>query len=153
MRIEDSINNMIAVRSFVLHAVEGLSDEQLRVIPNGFRNNILWNLGHIVVIQCALLYLPCRRPLPVPEWFHSCFYDGTSPADWSEPPDSEAVLGTLRTLNETLLADLKEGVFQSYERFELMPGFSLADVEHGITFHAIHEGIHLGIIMSLRKQC
>ncbi|WP_289139088.1 DinB family protein [uncultured Brevibacillus sp.] len=38
-------------RSETLHAVEGLTEEEVNIVPKGFNNNILWNLGHIYLDQ------------------------------------------------------------------------------------------------------
>lgn len=39
------------VRSVTVRAVEGLSEGILDSIPEGFNNNIRWNLGHIYLVQ------------------------------------------------------------------------------------------------------
>lgn len=36
--------------------LENYSLEQLNKIPNGFSNNLIWNLGHIIVAQQGLVY-------------------------------------------------------------------------------------------------
>ena len=145
------VNSMNAVRGFALHAIDGVSEEQTLVVPERFRNNILWNLGHICAVQCALLYLPVRRPSPLPRWYHRTFYDGTSPLEWDSPPSVEEIVGTLRTLNLTIVADLEEGAFEGYTEFELTPGLKIASAEEALAFHTVHEGIHLGVLMSLKK--
>jgi hypothetical protein len=39
------------VRTATLSAVEGLSEGEANAVPEGFSNNILWNLGHIYFVQ------------------------------------------------------------------------------------------------------
>lgn len=38
------------VRGQTLKLMEGVTEEQADVIPEGFRNSIRWNLGHIYVV-------------------------------------------------------------------------------------------------------
>ncbi|PHO01645.1 damage-inducible protein DinB, partial [Rhodobacteraceae bacterium 4F10] len=53
-------------RDLVLKRIEGLSLEQLHIIPEGFNNNIAWNVAHLVVTQQLLHYklsgLNCLAP-------------------------------------------------------------------------------------------
>ena len=43
-------------RDLVLKELEGLTLEQIHTIPTGFKNNIAWNLAHIVITQQLLHY-------------------------------------------------------------------------------------------------
>ena len=43
-------------REIVTRLVSGLSIEQLHSIPQGFKNNIAWNVAHLVVTQQLLHY-------------------------------------------------------------------------------------------------
>ena len=43
-------------RKMYLKIVENYSLEHLNKIPEGFSNNLAWNLGHIIVSQQGLVY-------------------------------------------------------------------------------------------------
>ena len=43
-------------RKLYLNFLNTYNLEQLNKIPDGFSNNIIWNIGHIVVSQQALVY-------------------------------------------------------------------------------------------------
>ena len=43
-------------RELVLKELEGLTLEQIHKIPEGFKNNIAWNVAHLVVTQQLLHY-------------------------------------------------------------------------------------------------
>ena len=43
-------------RELVLKELEGLTLEQIHKIPEGFKNNIAWNVAHLVVTQQLLNY-------------------------------------------------------------------------------------------------
>lgn len=42
---------LLKTRQLLLKITENLTDEQLNKIPQGFKNNIAWNIGHLVVMQ------------------------------------------------------------------------------------------------------
>lgn len=46
----------VARRPFI-KLIEGLSEDELNYIPEGFNNNIIWNFGHIVVSTQTLAYV------------------------------------------------------------------------------------------------
>ena len=44
-------NQLKAVRGDTINVVKELSESQADSIPEGFNNNIRWNLGHVYVVQ------------------------------------------------------------------------------------------------------
>ena len=54
MKIQFDI--LIKSRELVLKQIDGLSIAQLHEIPQGFKNNIAWNVAHLVVTQQLLIY-------------------------------------------------------------------------------------------------
>ena len=100
------------IRSSLYQAVKGLSTEQLQAMPNGFDNNIAWNLGHVLIVQQRLLYSRCGLPLSVPEEMLPLYLPGTSPADWQAQPDAQELVELLVAQQEQLEADYAAGRFQ-----------------------------------------
>ena len=54
-------------RKIYLKLIESYSIEQLNKIPEGFSNNLIWNLGHIIVSQQGLVYRLSGLPVNVSE--------------------------------------------------------------------------------------
>lgn len=138
-------------RSRVLGAIEGLSDEQLLKTPPPFKNNILWNLGHILYVQYAVIFHPAGVPLPLPADFKTCFMRDTSPSTWAEPPSIETVKSHLASSVATIEEAYRSGRLAGYKPFELPIPLTLSTPEDAFAMSAFHEGIHLGIIMSIKK--
>lgn len=151
MTTVELVNMMNTIRGFTLHTVQDLEAHQLMNVPEGCSNNILWNLGHIVCIQCALIYRPSGLPLPVPDYYVEKFYDRTSPDGWDEAPDATEVLATIATINQTVVRDAQAGAFSRFQPFELLPGLTLETPDQAVHFHTVHESMHLGVIMTLKK--
>lgn len=51
-----SLQVTIACRELLQKFIENHTLEQLNTIPAGFKNNIIWNIGHVVVTQQLLAY-------------------------------------------------------------------------------------------------
>ncbi len=43
-------------RELILEELDGLTLDQIHIIPLGFKNNIAWNVAHLVVTQQLLHY-------------------------------------------------------------------------------------------------
>jgi hypothetical protein len=54
-------------RGFIRRLTDDLSGDALRAIPDGWNNNVLWHLGHLVVTQQLLHYGLTGLPLYVEE--------------------------------------------------------------------------------------
>ena len=139
-------------RTLIGRAVQDLSIDQLLAIPDGFRNNILWNLGHVVVTQQVLLYGLAGQRLHVPEELVAQFRAGTGPGDWTDTPSPEELLKLLEILPDRLAEDYEKGLLANHQGFtSKMTGVHLPTVEEVIDFDLFHEGLHLGVIQTYRK--
>jgi hypothetical protein len=148
---QKTIEMLRQCRRLTSKAVDGLSQEQLLHIPEGFRNNILWNLGHVVVTQQRLCYKHAGLDLYVPDDVCEVLKIGTSPADWSTPPDVDRIRTWMRELPDRLEEDLRRNRFDNYPGYTTANGVTFNDIDDAIVFNNIHEGVHLGVILSLRK--
>ena len=54
-------------RRHYLKFFDGYTLEQLNRIPEGFSNNLIWNIGHIIVSQQSLVYRLSGLPTYVSE--------------------------------------------------------------------------------------
>lgn len=70
------------VRQAVLSEVENVSEEAADRMPEGFRNTIRWNLGHMYVAQESLVTGLAGKTPQMPERYEELFAPGTKPADW-----------------------------------------------------------------------
>ena len=138
-------------RQLVLQGIENLSDEQILIIPEGRRNNILWNLGHIVVIQQILHYTLSRLDMRIPKEMASMFRTGTSPAVWKETPYINNIRLFLVDLPDKFLEDYENGIFKEFRPYKTSTGVQLDYFEDAIAFNHFHEGLHTGIILDLSR--
>lgn len=141
---------MAFVRGQTLKMLEGVTEDIADRIPEGFRNTIRWQLGHIYVVleRCAFQYL--GLPLHLPTGFKEQFEYGTSPLN---TPVS-VLVPTLQEL-ETLLKEQQERIQEALEHrlqekivppYTTSAGMTLETPEQFLSFNLYHEGMHLSVI-------
>ncbi|WP_442265157.1 DinB family protein [Tenacibaculum sp. ZS6-P6] len=138
-------------RELVLKRIEGLTHEQLHKIPEGFNNNIAWNVAHLVVTQQLLHYKLSGLQCLVPDDLIEKYRKGTAPTEELSVEEFEEVKELLVGLPDTLEEDYKEGIFKEYTEYPTSTGYVLSSIDNAIAFNNLHEGIHLGAIMALSK--
>jgi hypothetical protein len=138
-------------RTLYLDFLEKYSLEQLNTIPAGFSNNLIWNIGHIVVIQQRLVYGCSGLPMNIPDELFTRYKPGSKPSTTETQETVDLLKGLLISLITQTKNDYAEGRFISYKEFTTLTGFHLASTEEAIAFNNYHEAMHLGFMMNIRK--
>lgn len=138
-------------RELIRKIAGSFTDEQLLIIPNGFNNNALWNIGHVLVTQQLLAYKLSGLPMLLDEQTISAFRKDSSPKNWTETPDADAIKKYLQPLMDKFIEDYSADKFMSFERYESSYGVTLNNIEDSIQFLTLHESLHLGYLMAVRR--
>ena len=139
------------VRNILLKILENHSLEQLNKVPVGFNNNLIWNIGHCISSQQVLVYKLSGLPTIVSEEFIAKYRKGTKPeGDVLQAEVDEIKTLLFKTVVQTE-DDFKNVLFKNYHQYTTSMGFTLKNVEDALSFNNYHEGLHTGIIMSIRK--
>lgn len=125
--------------------------EQLNKIPAGFNNNLIWNIGHIVVSQHMLMYMATGNTPTVSMNLINKYKRGTRPEHDATVVEISEIRSLLFTLIDKSEEDYNAGLFTTYNEIKSEFGFIISTVEDAIEFNNYHEAVHLGIMMSLRK--
>ncbi|MDG1528713.1 MAG: DinB family protein [Polaribacter sp.] len=142
---------LIKSRELVLKVIDDLTIEQVNEIPKGFKNNIAWNVAHLVVTQQLLHYRMSNVNCLIPEDLITHFRKGTYPDREFNDEEFDEVKDLFIALPETLIEDYEAGIFEEYEEYQTSTGFVLNSLDTAIAFNNYHEGLHLGIIRSIKK--
>lgn len=135
-----------------LYAIlERMPKEELLKIPNGFRNNIWWNIAHVVVTQQLLVYKLSGLPMRIPNELVEKYKKGTVPDGTATDDEIKMVSGFLLSTIEWTQADFENGLFTAFNEYPTSAKVTLKNVEDAINFNLFHEGLHLGAILSLKK--
>lgn len=139
-------------RRLLHNLMEKLTPEQLNKIPDGFNNNILWNIGHSIATQQLLVYGLSENEFHVPSHIIDHYKKGTKPEQSKSIEEITEIKSLLFSTIEQLEKDYADGIFTTFKTYTLSTsGGTLHNVENAIAFNNYHEGLHLGYTMALVK--
>lgn len=141
-----------AARGYMLGNIGKLTDEQWLVVPDGFSNNILWNAGHLLHAHNKLTYGASGLDVDYPPEYEDLFKSGTSPATWSATPDVAEVRERFGAQMEKLIAAHETEAFANFKGFELMPGYTLDNIDDTMNFVLFHESLHVEAVNLIKKR-
>ncbi len=147
-RHEVLINQLETYRSEILGILEEVTEEEAEMIPEGFNNNIRWNMGHIYLDQFLWLQAITKEKVDVPEQFNMWFGYGTSPSDFDyDTPSFEE----LKILLKKQPAQIKERYGDRLEKEYPSIDMGMHTIEQVLIRTIFHEGMHLQTILDLKK--
>lgn len=141
----------LQTRKILYKILKNTPREQLLETPDGFRNNIWWNIAHVVVTQQLLVYKLSGLPMKVSQELIDKYKKGTVPDGTATDDEIDEILGFLFSTVEWAIEDFENGLFKEFNEYPTSAGVTLKNVDDAITFNLFHEGLHLGAILSLRK--
>ena len=139
-------------RSQMANLLDKFSSEQLLKIPEGFRNNLIWNIGHTIVTQHLLVYGLHKHQLKLSPDFVERFRKGSSPNGLDEIEFLPIIKQELNQGIEELVRDFFYLNWDQKPNYPTSFGISLTSIDDVTKFLAMHEGIHLGYCLALAKN-
>lgn len=140
------------IRQMTLNEMANVTEIDVDRIPNGFNNNIRWNLGHIYNAAGGLLTRFTGESTSIPAHYPKLFDRGTKPADWQgdvpslvelrkclEEQVEELEFSYEKRLNDALITPCDLGMVQ------------LTTIGELLDFICFHEGLHVGTIKGLKR--
>ena len=138
-------------RKQYLKFFDGYTLEQLNRIPEGFSNNLIWNIGHIIVAQQGLVYRLSGLPTYITDEMTNTYKNGSKPTAMTTQAEVDELKVLLMTMMEKTKDDFAKEKFSSYNEFTTSTGFHLATTKEAMEFNNYHEALHLGFMMNIRK--
>jgi hypothetical protein len=143
-----SLKNRAILKSFI----ESFTLEELNKIPQGFNNNMIWNIAHIIATQQVLVYKFSGLPTLISNEMIEMFRKGSKPERDLTQNEVDDIKGLLFSTVEKTKEDYHNGVFKSYQSYTTSTNTTLTNIEEALGFNIFHEGIHLGYILALKKS-
>src|SRR5215217_6922751 len=109
--MQQMIGGIKKTREFLLNTIKDLSTDQLNHIPNGFNNNIIWNLGHLISAQQGVCYLRQGYPARITEAFFQAYRPGSKPEQPVSSEDITAIREMLFSTLDQFIEDYEAGLF------------------------------------------
>ncbi len=138
-------------RNMVSKLIQGYTLEQLNKVPTGFNNNLIWNVGHIVVTQQLLVYKLAGLPMMISDELVEKYRKGTKTEHEATQEEVDEILTLLHSTVEQTAKDIDNNLFQNFNEYPTSTGFVLKSNKDSMEFNNFHEGLHIGVIMSMRK--
>lgn len=139
-------------RTRFIDLVNGLSIEELNEIPSGMNNNVAWNFGHIVTAQQGLCNALSGVELDVPEELTAGFKKGTKPEGFISQETIDELKEYAVSCIDELEKGLGENVYVQYKPYTTSFGYTLNNIEDAVRFVMVHDALHLGYSMAIRRN-
>ncbi|MFH4966680.1 DinB family protein [Gaetbulibacter sp. M240] len=137
------------IRPYYLQYLENCSLETLNKIPDGYNNNMIWNIGHALVTTQMLCYGLSGQPLKISEDLVSKYRKGTKPEGDVTQAEVDEIKTLFGTTIDTLETDYNKGIFKNFKPYTVSTtGNTLTSIDDAVQFSLFHEGLHLGYILS-----
>ncbi|MFN9109491.1 MAG: DinB family protein, partial [Bacteroidota bacterium] len=121
-----------AHRQMCLKLLSSYSLDQLNKVPEGFSNNLIWNVGHMIVTQQALVYRLSGLTSYIEDQIVETYKSGSRPTGRTTAEEVEAIKHLLIFLIEKTKTDYKDGLFKTYHEYNTSTGFNLKTTEEAI---------------------
>jgi hypothetical protein len=145
------IDTVRKIRTALLEGIKDLDTDQLNKIPDGFGNNIIWNLAHLVAAQQGICYKRAGLEAPLGDDFFNTYKPGTKPEKFVDAAGIENIKQLLFSTLDQLDVDYNNNIFIGYTPVTTRYGVELNNIDDGISFLPFHEGYHMGAVMGLKK--
>lgn len=150
---EKIFNFTIQARNAFIRLVDTLTVEELNEIPAGFKNNVIWNFGHIVVTTPVLCYIRTGiREIGFDIKYLNDFKKDSTPSRYiSEEEIAELKLLAISSI-ESIKNDYENGVFKQMKPCATSTYVAeMKSIEEVLITASGHDNMHLGYALAQRK--
>ncbi len=138
-------------RKNTLFYLDNLDEDKINMIPAGFKNNIAWNLGHILVTHQLLFYGNSGQDITVSKEWIEKYRKGSTPSERVTMEEFEEIKSMFVGSIDREEEDYNNGLFKNYTAYQTSYGIAINDIEDLIRFIYAHDAFHWGIIVALKK--
>lgn len=103
-------------------------------MPDGFNDNLIWNIGHVIVAQQGLIYKSSNLPGYVSDEMFSLYRPGTKPTSDTSQDEAEELKELLAWLIGETKEDFYNGKFITFNERMTGTGFYLSSLTDAIAF-------------------
>ena|SRR5688572_25829993 len=139
-------------RNGFMKLIEGLTPEQLNKVPDGFNNNLIWNLGHLIATQQQICYSRAGQDPGIDADVIESYSQGSKP---NAPLSAEAIQWikeeAVKSLDQ-LEKDVASGKFKDYPAFTVTKdNIPIKSIHDALDFLSWHESMHWGYAQALKR--
>ncbi|MEW9111346.1 MAG: DinB family protein [Cytobacillus gottheilii] len=147
-RQENLFRQLKTYREEVLHTLENVTDHEAEWIPENFRNNIRWQIGHLYLDQYLWIETLTKENIEIPECIRKSFGFGTSPESFDEEtPTYSELKELLKKQPDLILKQYSNCLDKEFPPTEM----GMQTIEQVLIRTIFHEGMHLQAINDIKK--
>lgn len=139
------------IRKNLLDQLNNTSLEDLLLIPNGFNNNVFWNIAHCVATQQLLCYYLSGNSFRIDQYWIENYKKGTLANLDVSQEDVDNLAFLLTETSKIMVRDYDDGFFTDYTPYTTSFGLDLKSIQDAIIFNNLHEGLHIGYVMAQKR--
>jgi len=139
------------IRRNLLNILQDTSLEDLTLIPDGFNNNIYWNIAHCIATQQLLHYYLSGNPFRIDKYWIENYKKGTLPNLNVTASEIEDLSFLLTETSKILVKDYDSDFFSDYRPYTTTFGMDLKNIQDAVIFNNMHECQHYGYIMAQKR--
>ncbi len=149
--ISTELQILRTTRQNTLNLIKAHTLEQLNKIPEGFSNNLMWNFGHVIVTQQLLCYGLSSIKMYTDNEMVKAYRKGSKPHGKVSQSEYDELIHLSQSTIDDLEKDYNDELFQEYKLYTTSYNMTLTNIEEAIQFNNIHEAMHLGTCLALKK--
>lgn len=149
--MEKTFDILLKNRKLLHNFLVNTPKAELFKVPEGFNNNIWWNIAHVVVTLELLVYGLSGLDFTIEEALVNKYKKGTFPEGEPSAEELEKISDHLFSSIQHIQSDYEQGKFKDYQEYMTTPKIALTSAEDALSFDVFHEGLHLGAILALKK--
>lgn len=152
--LDTILDQTIGTRQLIVKFLKSVPTEQADIVPPTWKNNARWHAGHLLITPALLTNALLKKPLGVPEDYRRWFAKGTNPSAWGddELPAYHDLVDEIVPLSGRLIEGVRNGAEEPFlEPYTTSVGIVLKSPAEAVNFSMMHDGIHLGMLLALKR--
>ncbi len=140
-------------RKNYLNLIEEHTLDQLNTVPSEFKNNLIWNAAHVIASTDGLFNRLHGLHMRMTSEYIQSYAKGSRPEIAVNQEFVDQIKKDLIQQVSWVESDFEEGKFpeSTIQPYTTTYGNTLVDFESVLAFNLLHEGLHYGIMLSLKK--
>ncbi|PGL71006.1 DinB family protein [Bacillus sp. AFS055030] len=132
----------------LLDLLKKCPENQRDVIPEGFKNNIHWQFGHILYSTDYFVLGLSGNKRMLPDSYQTFFSYGTKPIEWNdEPPEWNVLIEQLKGQIDSIY-DILNGQLNKHVEENFLNANTIGEL---LVYNISHVSEHIGVIITLLK--
>lgn len=142
--IEKTRENFLAV-------LDSMTLEKLNKVYPGFNNTGAWNFCHAITTSLLLTSGIAGIDTGLTPREMAKFRKGSGGSAEVTPEEMERFRDLAKSSLEAIRNNYTTGVYSDYQPYETSYGVKLHSIEEALHFIGVHEALHLGYLMAIRR--